>query len=241
MWTEEKIRAYWQERADKSDNPCHYFNKWQDKFAEKMRLAALKKQDFEGVQKIVDIGCGVGDYTNKISQMTDAYMVGFDFPFNIAIAQKKYAHNPRITFRAGSVPDGSIAHEVKEADRIIITTVYNHLTDNAREALVGYFTAMKPSAKVYMLEYFPEKIPEFQRSLGYKNIETWKDAAERFRRRGLPLIEVRHVNYIDSFFFHHLGGNHFSYILTIALEKLCRTLHIKNSKYKLLIFSKLNI
>lgn len=238
MWPEEKIKAYWQARALTGDNPCHYFNKWQDRYAAKMRMAALRQDDFRGARKIVDIGCGVGDYTDKISRLTEAQVIGFDFPFNIAIAQKKYGSNPRLTFRAGSIPDENIARAVKEADRVIITTVYNHLTDSARAALADYLASMKPDAKVFMLEYFPEKVPEFQRGLGYKNIETWKDASERFGRCGLRLIEIRHVNYIDSWFFHHLGGNRFSYVLTLALERLCRICAIKNSKYKLLIFSK---
>ena len=205
MWNNEKIKDYWQERANKNDNPCHYFNKWQDRYAEKVRLSAFKKQDFARAQKIVDIGCGVGDYTVKFSNLTDGRIVGFDFPFNIEIARRKYPAHPRITFRTGSIPHDDIANEIKDADMVILTTVYNHLTDDARNALVEYCAAMKPGVAVYMLEYFPESVPEFQKGLGYKEIETWQQAVGRFDRGGLKLTEMRPVNYIDSFFFHHLG------------------------------------
>src|SRR3989338_7110733 len=210
MWDDEKIKDYWQARADKNDSPCHYFNKWQDRYAQKVRLGAFKKQDFANVKKIVDIGCGVGDYTVKLSNLTDGRIVGFDFPFNIAIARKKYPPHPRITFREGSITNPDIAAEIKEADAVVLTTVYNHLTDNARDALVEYRPAMKPGATVFLLEYFPEAIPEFQKGLGYKEIETWQQAVGRFDRGGLKLTEMRPVNYIDSFFFHHLGPHRLS-------------------------------
>jgi ubiquinone/menaquinone biosynthesis C-methylase UbiE len=235
MWTHDKIKNYWKERADKGDNPCHYFNKWQDKYAEKMRLGAFKKKDLAGAKKVVDIGCGVGDYTVKLTDMTDADVVGFDFDFNIEIARKKYK-NPKIVFKAGSVPNEQIEADIKVADIVILTTVYNHLTDDARNDLVGYFKIMKPGSTILMLEYFPDTVPEFQKGLGYKQIETWKQAIERFKKQGIELKEVRHVNYIDSFFFHHLGANMFSYYVTILGEMIGKVLKLKNSKYKLLVF-----
>lgn len=241
MWGYEGVEKYWQEQAEKSDSPCHYNNKWQDKYAFEVRTGAFKKSDFKGFKKIVDIGCGVGDYTLAITRFIDpdAKIYGFDFPFNIEIAKQKHSNEKGVEFFEGPVPSRAVEEGLKNADAAVMTTVYVHLPQDSREALLKYFQKMKKGAKIFLLEYFPEKVPEFQKGLGYKEVETPKQTIEMFSRHNLKLQEVRHVNFIDSFLFHHLGVSSFSYFLTKVGEWFIRLSGYKKSKYKLLIFQNL--
>lgn len=236
MWSPKEVEKYWHERAQKSDSPCHYMNKWQDRYAYRTRLNAFKKRDFTNAKMVVDIGCGVGDYTAGLTRLApQAKFIGFDFPFHIEIAKRKYGHISNIEFREGPVPSKELEAALKNNDVAIMTTVYQHLPLDARDKLLGYFTQMKPGARVILLEYMPDSVPSFQKGLGYKEIESFSQIVERFGRHKLKLIEKRDVNFVDSFFFHHLKENVFTYLLTITTDWIFHIIRVKKSKYKLLV------
>jgi len=239
MYDYEGVKNYWAQKAQKSENPCHYNNKWQDKYAFEVRISAFKKSDFKGFKKIVDIGCGIGDYTSYFAKLADpdAKIIGFDFPFNIEIAKRKHGDESKIDFLEGSVPSPAIKETVKNADAVVMTTVYVHMPQESRAALLNYFQKMKKGARIFLLEYFPEEVPEFQKGLGYKEVETPKQTIGLFGRHNLKIEEIRHVNFVDSLVFHHLGGNFFSYFLTKIGECFIKLVRSKRSKYKLFIFS----
>lgn len=239
MYNYEGVKKYWQEKAEKNDSPCHYNNKWQDRYAFEVRTRIFKKTDFKGFKKIVDIGCGVGDYTSYFARTADpdAKIIGFDFPFNIEIAKKKHGNEEKILFLEGLVPSPAVEGAVRDADAVLMTTVYVHIPTEFRESLLSYFQKMKKGARIFILEYFPEEVPEFQKGLGYKEVETPGQIIERFSRHNLKLQEIRPVNFIDSFLFHYLGPNFFTYLLTKAGEWFIRLSGSKKSKYKLLIFT----
>lgn len=239
MLDEQGAQNYWGEQVKKNGvEPCHYLNKWQDRYAFEIRTSVFKKSDFQGLKKIVDIGCGVGDYSAKISKLIDddARIVGFDFPFNIEIASNKHSNLKNIIFKEGSVPDENIKSEIETADAVIMTTVYTHLTPASREILLGYFEKMKPGAKMFILEYFPEVVPEFQKNQAHKVVESSKEVQARFNNHGLRVLEVRPVNYVDSFLFFHWGKNWFVYFITKWLDSFIRIFNYYRSKYKLVIF-----
>lgn len=241
MLKEQETQKYWGEQVKKGGmEPCHYLNKWQDRYAFEVRTSIFKKSDFVGLKKIVDIGCGVGDYTAKISELIDgeAHIVGFDFPFNIEIARKKHGNLKNVIFKEGSVPNKNIELDIESADAVIMTTVYTHLTPPAREILMGYFKKMRPRAKMFILEYFPEVVPEFQKNQAHKQVENSKEVQARFARHGIRVLELKPVNYIDSFLFYHWGKNWFVYIITKWLDIFIRIFKYHRSKYKLLIFIK---
>lgn len=239
MWSEEKIIEYWQDQTKKGDNPCHYHNKWQDRYAFNTRIKVFKKSDFVEARNVVDIGCGVGDYTVALSKLSGAKFTGFDFPFNIGLAQKKYAGISNVIFVAKSLPDPEVAGAISEADVVLTTTVYVHLASEARKEFIGAVSKMKAGSKVMILEYMPDKVPEFQKSLQYKKVETPSEIIDKFTSHGFKLKEMRHVNFVDSFFFFHLGRNFFSYWATRLVEALLHLIHYKKSKYKLLILEKM--
>lgn len=240
MLDSEGIAHYWQEQTKKGDNPCHYHNKWQDRYAFLMRTHAFKRKDFQGAKRIVDIGCGVGEYTREIAKLsdTDAHFDGFDFPFNIEIAQREYGDDPQVTYHAAAVPHESIRVAVRTADRVITTTVYVHFSEEARRAFYEYVSVMHTGSRVMLLEYMPDAIPEFQKGLRYKEVETPDEIAKKFEQVNFSMIEVRHVNYIDSFLFHHLGASALTFFITYSLERFLQFIGYSKSKYKLLIFEK---
>jgi SAM-dependent methyltransferase len=232
------VSTYWEEQTKKGDNPCHYHNKWQDKYAFHIRTGAFTKSDFEGATRVVDVGCGVGEYTEEITKLTDAHFDAFDFPFNIEIAKKERGHVSQITFYGTPVPSDEIERAVKEADVAYTTTVYVHFSEEARRAFYEYIRGMKSGSRVILLEYMPDAIPEFQKGLPYKQVETADEIAQKFEEVGFSLLEKRHINFIDSFLFFHLGKNAFVYWLTLALERMLNFVGYTKSKYKLLTFKK---
>lgn len=238
MWNQEKIKEYWRTQTEKGDNPCHYHSRWQDKYAFRVRTKAFQKKDFSNVMKVVDIGCGVGDYTNALTKLTDADFAAYDFPFNIDIAKKKYSNNRKITFISRSLPDSDVRAAIAEADAVIMTTVYVHLAKKARGSFLDAAALMKNGGKVMILEYMPDVIPEYQRKLEYKDLGTPTEIIGKFVERGFSLKEMRHINFLDSFFFFHLGKSFISYYLTLFIESILHVLHFRRSKYKLLIFEK---
>lgn len=235
-----KTKEYWHEQVTKGDNPCHYHDKWQDAYAFKVRTGAFRKKDFKDVKKVVDIGCGIGEYTAHIATLTDASFVGFDFPFNIEIAKELHKDNAQLSFVAKSLPDKEVAGAISSADVVITTTVYVHLAPEARNDFLKAVESMKPGKRVMMLEYAPDSVPPFQKDLPHKEVETPAVIISKFSAHGFRLAEVRHVNFIDSFFFHHVGKNFLSYYLTICLEFFLRMFRNSGSKYKLLIFEKVS-
>ena len=238
MLDSDGVRKYWETQAEKGDNPCHYHNKWQDLYAFRMRTGALRKIDFGGVKEIVDVGCGIGEYTNELTKMTGAHISGFDFPFNIKIARERFSALPRVTFFEGSVPDPLIHEKVKNADLAITTTVFVHFSPEAREAFYTYVTDMKQGSRVVLLEYIPEVIPEFQKNLPHKHVDMVSDIATKFEGRGFRLTHVSHINFVDSFLFHHLGTNAFVYIVTRIVDTFLSCVGYTKSKYKMLTFTK---
>lgn len=239
MFNLKRAQAYWREQTKNGNNPCHYHNYWQDHYAFHIRTKAFRKEDFGSAEKIIDIGCGVGDYTNYLTQLGNGRFLGFDFDFNVAIARQRHRQNPRLEFRIGTLPDQQIQQEIATADIVLTTTVYVHLAREAREAFLNYSKIMKVGSRVMLLEYAPETIPDFQKNLSYKEVETPSQIIEKFSNNDFQLIELRPVNFIDSFFFFYLGKNFWAYYLTLASERLLKFVKFPQSKYKLFIFQKI--
>lgn len=233
------IEEYWKKQTEKGDNPCHYHNKWQDRYAYHVRSHAFRRKDFVGAKEIVDVGCGIGEYTMYIANLApEAHVTAFDFPFNIAIAQKQNARNSKITYISATLPDSRVVDAIQKADVAYTTTVYVHLAEDARRAFFEGCACMKKGARVMLLEYMPDTVPSFQKGLPYKEVETPKQITEALTKYGFVLKKVRPVNFIDSFMFHHMGANAVSYWLTRILELPLYMFPIKSSKYKLMIFEK---
>ncbi len=238
MLDSDGVRKYWEKQTEKGDNPCHYHNKWQDRYAFEMRTGALRSIDFSDVKEIVDVGCGIGEYTNELTKMTKAHISGFDFPFNIKIAKERFSDLPNVSFFEGSVPDDAIREKIKNADLVLTTTVFVHFSPEARGAFYEYAGNMKQGSRVVLLEYIPEVIPEFQKNLEYKKVQTVAEIAREFEAKGFSLAHIRHINFVDSFLFHHFGTNAFVYGVTRVVDTILGFVGYTKSKYKMLTFVK---
>ncbi len=232
------VQTYWKEQLEKGDNPCHYHNKWQDSYAFRVRSRAFRKTDFDGARHIVDLGCGVGEYTKHIGTLTSADIWGFDFPFLTEKAAETFRETPRFHFEGASLPNPRVMDRIAAADVVYTTTVYVHLAPDARAAFFAAIERMRPGARVLLLEYAPDVVPAFQQGLPHKEVETARQIQEKFERAGWKLEEIRPVNYIDSFLFFHLGKHALTYAITLGLDTLLAWLRLPRSKYKLLRFVK---
>jgi hypothetical protein len=233
------IQSYWKEQTERGTNPCHYHNRWQDAYAFRVRIRAFRKEDFLGARQVIDIGCGIGEYMEALSALaSDATFIGFDFPFNVRIARERYADFPRLTFCDGAVPSEEIERAMREADIVYTTTVYVHLAPSSRRAFLEYAGGMHPGAKLMLLEYAPLRVPEFQKGLAHKEVEDETTLIRKICERGFALSEVRLVNYLDSFLFHHFGCNALTYYATLFVESVLRVARFPRAKYRLFIFRK---
>lgn len=239
MYDLQGTKEYWAEQAKKGDNPCHYHNKWQDAYAFQVRTRAFHSADFEGIRRVVDIGCGVGDYMAALSRKAaETSFLGFDFPFNIEVARRRYADRPRMQFEAHALPEREVIEAIRAADAVVTTTVYVHLAPEVRREFIKALGTMQAGSKVFLLEYSPDVIPRFQENLSHKKVESPEEIIRGVSGQGFDVVQVRPVNFLDSFLFFHIGKNFISYYLTLALEQMLRALHFPHSKYKLFIFQK---
>ncbi len=230
---------YWLEQTKKGHNPCHYHNVWQDRYAYHIRTGAFSRRDFAGAREVVDVGCGVGEYLEAIHRLApNAHFTGFDFPFNIEIVQRIRGTLPQTSFVPKPLPRPEVVEAIKKADVVYTTTVYVHLSAEARLAFFEGIAGMKKGSKILLLEYIPESVPSFQKGLSYKEVETLPEIKAKFEAVGATLSELRHVNFIDSFLFFHLGKNWFVYTLTLFLDSLYRMVGATKSKYKMLVFTR---
>lgn len=238
MFNDAQAHEWWANQAEMDDNPCHYHDKWQDGYAFRVRTQAFQKSDFNDAGLVVDVGCGIGEYTEALSRLTNAHFIGFDFPFNVELARKRSVGNSQLEFKDGALPNEAVREALKSADVAFTTTVYVHLAPDARKAFYDYIAAMKQGSRFLLLEYMPDRIPEFQKKVPTKQVETLPEIKAKFEFAGFALKEVRGVNFIDSLLFFHLGKNAFSYYLTLVLERFFFLAPFVPSKYKLLVFEK---
>jgi SAM-dependent methyltransferase len=236
MWDPQQLRAFWEERAQRHENPCHYLNRWKDRYAADVRLAVLRPSDFAGARTIVDIGCGVGDYTAAVAALAPhARCIGFDYPFHVEIARARHASD-RLEFREGIVPNADIAQTLASSDAAVMTTSYQCMEMDHRDELVACFSRMRPGAEVIVLDYITDVVPPYQKGLGYKEVEPFDQLVGRFQRFGLRLIEKRDVNFVDTIVFWYLGAHAVSYVLSHGADRVMAALGSQQSKYKLLRF-----
>lgn len=239
MLDSEGVKAYWEDQTKKGGNPCHYHNKWQDRYAFEMRSNALHTIDLSNVHGIVDVGCGIGEYTAYLANRTSAHIYGFDFPFNIEIAKKRFGHISNITFTEGPVPNEAIREKIAHADLVLTTTVFVHFSPEARDAFFSYIKGMPESGKVVLLEYMPDAVPDFQKKLEYKKVFSAGEMISIFKDRGFVCEHVYHVNFIDSFLFYHLGTSWLVYFITKWVDTFLCLCGYTKSKYKMLTFKKI--
>ena len=176
----EKIKAYWDERA-KSENPTTndvYLRELEiKKFVQS--IALLGKSEGE----VLDMGCGDGYSTLRIAaKFHYLNFTGIDYSESmIAVAQKRLSESPdikNVTFKVGSVEDflPAESYDIIMTDRCLI-----NLDSPAKQysAIVMLYAALKPKGVYFAVENFQE------------GQEALNKARACF---GLPAIEMRWHN-----------------------------------------------
>ncbi len=237
-----ELDEFWKSRAEKHDSPCHYMNHWMDHYAWITRTKALWKcRDLFSGKKVVDIGCGDGRYSNYLAKLVDkGYVVGLDRPEMIEKAKKNYQ---TVQFLPGTVTtrisnSNDWQWTMGKADIVTLLTVYDFLTIEERASLLlAANQMMKPGSMVMILDLFPTKVPEYQKGLGYKEVETREKKLHDWFNAGFDLEREIPVNYMDTKLFYKLGKTGFTYWLTRIADKVLA--FFRKPKYSLVVFRKL--
>lgn len=234
----ESVERFWSSRETLDvDDPCHYMNRWMDKYIYESRTEALLKikHIFQNARTITDIGCGTGTFTSFIAKLTDGTVTGFDRKKFIQRARDRFGEQTNLFFTTGLVPSQLINISVQTSDVVTLFTVYNHLVIEDRSSLLEYFSRMRQGSQVVMITYWMDEIPDYQKNLSYKDIQTKQELIQSFRAAGLELKQTVLVNRADSKLFWKLGKNWFSYLLTKLLDKS----PVFKPTYSVVIFEKI--
>ena len=224
MLTREQVEAFWTSRTDQLNNckdPCHYMNKWMDKYTFETRTAALKQLNCfrYGTALLVDIGCGVGKYTQWMHKNLCPFeTIGFDRAEFIEQTQDDYLSG--LDFRTGLVPDPQIAEKIKEADTVTLLTVYDFMSIEDRATLRSYLSEMRQESHVVMIDLFMDKLPWHQNELSYKHVETWNNKVHEMMEIGFVEEQQVPVSKANMRVFHKLGKNPLSYALSHLVDYL---------------------
>ncbi len=238
MLNKEELDKFWEKRA-KHPAPCHYMNPEMDAYAWQTRTSALLElHDLFKGKRVLDVGCGDGTYTNFLSVMVGdkGYVAGLDRHDMVEVHAKINHRVPQ--FLVGTTDHQDFNRIVALTDIVTLLTVYDFMTIDERFRMRESFKRFaKPGTRVVILDLFPTKVPNYQKNLDYKEVETRDKKIHDMFNAGFDLEEIIPVNYMDTKLFYKLGKTRFTYYLTRMLDKLLAI--FSEPKYSLVVFRKL--
>ena len=115
--------------------------------AEDIALLLLSKYPY---QRILDVGCGKGRFTNRIRQTTEAVVIGLDIsPTAIEIASSRY---PGIEFLSANVPPLSFPNE--SFDLVVSAELLWYVLPSLQMLFAEIKRVLRPSGHYLILQQF---------------------------------------------------------------------------------------
>lgn len=152
-------------------------------------------------QSILDLGCGLGDFTNMVRSINPKNILrGMDISQNaVSGASRKY---PQIKFRFGELPDISYS---KKFDGIIALECVNYLDEKKRKtALNNIYIHLRPDGWFLFSSpiddgrrYFSiDQTSELFRQIGFRIHEIHYNYARLYTRFERPFLKILHISQI---------------------------------------------
>ena len=222
----EQVESFWQSRVAKLDtvrDPCHYMDYWMDRYTWETRTAALEKIGcLKNSDYTVDIGCGLGKYTEFLWGLmeSDGVCRGFDRKEFTDLATIDYAVYNQLTFHEGLVPSYDIQLAVQEADVVTLLTVWDFMSIEDRGYLSTWFRSMKKGSNVVMIDIMTNDVPWHQQDLSYKHVDEWAVKNVMMKIAGFEVQQQVPVSCANMQIFHKLGKNAPAFYLSKLWDKL---------------------
>lgn len=124
----------------------------------------LAEVELNETMAILDVGCGTGNYTNLMKQLTKGKVYGLDS--SVGMLERAKNKNEEITFVLGNALE--IPFSSRMFDFVYMTDVIHHIKD-IKQMFTELFRILKPNGKIcimtqshrqidlrYMSEFFPQ-------------------------------------------------------------------------------------
>lgn len=237
-------KRYFEDRV-KSAFGFHYASKLQNLYAHNNRRTPLfSSLDFTD-KAVLDVGCGDGTWLVEFMKMGASRVNGIEQSDLLAKNARKHIQDNR-TYNCVDVGIMSMPIESEEwnqtyvykgvFDIATLITVFNFIDPQKRlQGLKNIHQMLKPFGKIAIIEYAPNKVPEFQKHLDYKTVWTEEQVLQSIDAAGFTTLNVIPVNVVDSLLFHYFGVNYLTYTLTMFADKFLPRWFPQMAKYKLFI------
>lgn len=225
-----------------SHAPSHYLNKWQDKYAFDIRTKALKDNILFSMQSVLDAGCGDGQMAEFLISMKVKEVICMDQSiYMLGLCWQRLSAYER--FRRGVLSQSIDVYDPQlsqKFDSVLMSTTYQFMDPEIRDnGISNLYDYLNRHGVLVVLDYFPFEVPEYQKHLHYKWVDTYQSSVRQIESCGFRLRFCWNVSFVDSKLFHFLGKNWVSYALTKFLDThLTKWVPSRFCKYRLLLFSK---
>lgn len=228
-------REYFENRV-KNGFGFHYKDYYQNLYATETRLNALRNYWYAFNDKtVLDIGCGDGSWLDIFDKMGALVTAGVEQPGLLTENAKKSGH----TILEYDITKKNENVKADYFDTVVMITSFNFVDPSKRKDMLDNIKRlMKKFGNLLIVDYFPEKVPEYQYKMEYKHVWSFSEVKRFMDQEGM-ICFAEPVNFVDSFFFHYFGANWFTYHLTKFFDLLLSIMPTEKAKYKLLICRKI--
>ena len=223
------------------DAPCHYLDKWVDKYAFSMRSNVLCKNfSFMG-KSVFDAGGGDCRYAELALKQGARYAYVMDQSYellrigSLRLDRGNYRQDQKWTYLCNSL-DKYVPLE-NTFDAAMMNTVFQCIAPDVRAAAMrNVCSYLKPNGCLLLLDYFPNVVPEYQKNKSYKWVFPLSKTLRMLRHTGFFDVSIIPINFIDVFLFYKFGSSFFIYLASILLDKwFVRAIPAQFHKYRLIL------
>ena len=198
--TDRNHSKFWDQKC-KKDGQTGWSNQIIYRYDQPLRLRVIKNlmnkiQGSVKNKKILDIGCGVGDFSIMFAKM-GAHITGIDISKKAIEKAKKKVHKRTffINFLITSIEDMNFP--MQSFDIITSFTVLQHISDKKLSLSVRKMVnSLKFGGYIYLLETAPISLNQNMINLEYQYFRTRNEWVELFEKTGAKLhFEIMYPNF----------------------------------------------